>query len=250
MRNNTILRSAAGMSAAIIACLTIALSCAGRSVAEDRSIRDAGEEKVRNLMGKINEMNENAPVAFTAGFVVDGRVGKNKKFKTLGEIIHSAASKKTRISFLDSVFRSPMTVVLQDDRSLKFYLPVEKKMYLDNVDLIDLKSYVDVPVDYRFISSLAAGRIPLIPGYTVKQGVAQADSAPGSPGEYYIILENLNHYQTISLKNEIPNKIMLLNKATRDKMEFYLEKPVKSNNMRSEERRVGKECRSRWSPYH
>ena len=23
-----------------------------------------------------------------------------------------------------------------------------------------------------------------------------------------------------------------------------------SNNVRSEERRVGKECRSRWSPYH
>ena len=25
---------------------------------------------------------------------------------------------------------------------------------------------------------------------------------------------------------------------------------VYANNMRSEERRVGKECRSRWSPYH
>ena len=24
----------------------------------------------------------------------------------------------------------------------------------------------------------------------------------------------------------------------------------KKNNLRSEERRVGKECRSRWSPYH
>ena len=26
--------------------------------------------------------------------------------------------------------------------------------------------------------------------------------------------------------------------------------PVKANAARSEERRVGKECRSRWSPYH
>ena len=25
---------------------------------------------------------------------------------------------------------------------------------------------------------------------------------------------------------------------------------IKGNNYRSEERRVGKECRSRWSPYH
>ena len=29
-----------------------------------------------------------------------------------------------------------------------------------------------------------------------------------------------------------------------------LEKPVKAALERSEERRVGKECRSRWSPYH
>ena len=27
-------------------------------------------------------------------------------------------------------------------------------------------------------------------------------------------------------------------------------KPVKNQELRSEERRVGKECRSRWSPYH
>ena len=29
-----------------------------------------------------------------------------------------------------------------------------------------------------------------------------------------------------------------------------LEKVNDDNNSRSEERRVGKECRSRWSPYH
>ena len=28
------------------------------------------------------------------------------------------------------------------------------------------------------------------------------------------------------------------------------DKIVEKNNIRSEERRVGKECRSRWSPYH
>src|SRR3989440_7729194 len=30
----------------------------------------------------------------------------------------------------------------------------------------------------------------------------------------------------------------------------YLEKPADPAEVRSEERRVGKECRSRWSPYH
>ena len=30
----------------------------------------------------------------------------------------------------------------------------------------------------------------------------------------------------------------------------HLERPVFNTVLRSEERRVGKECRSRWSPYH
>src|SRR5256886_8709505 len=32
------------------------------------------------------------------------------------------------------------------------------------------------------------------------------------------------------------------------KLDFV--KPFETHNIRSEERRVGKECRSRWSPYH
>ena len=34
----------------------------------------------------------------------------------------------------------------------------------------------------------------------------------------------------------------------RDKVEKY--EALKNDTRRSEERRVGKECRSRWSPYH
>ena len=33
-------------------------------------------------------------------------------------------------------------------------------------------------------------------------------------------------------------------------MEFSIFDAIKNNFNRSEERRVGKECRSRWSPYH
>ena len=32
--------------------------------------------------------------------------------------------------------------------------------------------------------------------------------------------------------------------------DFVIKKQPKTKNNRSEERRVGKECRSRWSPYH
>ena len=34
------------------------------------------------------------------------------------------------------------------------------------------------------------------------------------------------------------------------RMEAWIEKIQEMFNKRSEERRVGKECRSRWSPYH
>ena len=34
------------------------------------------------------------------------------------------------------------------------------------------------------------------------------------------------------------------------KNSFLLSLKAEGKNMRSEERRVGKECRSRWSPYH
>ena len=34
------------------------------------------------------------------------------------------------------------------------------------------------------------------------------------------------------------------------KIDEYLLKQKKEDVIRSEERRVGKECRSRWSPYH
>ena len=36
----------------------------------------------------------------------------------------------------------------------------------------------------------------------------------------------------------------------KNKLLFWLPNDLKRFKVRSEERRVGKECRSRWSPYH
>ena len=52
-------------------------------------------------------------------------------------------------------------------------------------------------------------------------------------------------------KQKILNMIGLAQKAGKVASgEFSTEKAVKTGKARSEERRVGKECRSRWSPYH
>ena len=61
----------------------------------------------------------------------------------------------------------------------------------------------------------------------------------------------LNNSCDIPDKNEIRSQVELLTRRAPD----YLQRQKRSITLkilvsRSEERRVGKECRSRWSPYH
>ena len=44
--------------------------------------------------------------------------------------------------------------------------------------------------------------------------------------------------------------MQILKKLNIDTLKLITNNPRKVENLRSEERRVGKECRSRWSPYH
>ena len=55
-----------------------------------------------------------------------------------------------------------------------------------------------------------------------------------------------------SLKKEkVEHVFGLIGSATMEMFDaLYHEKTIKFIGVRSEERRVGKECRSRWSPYH
>ena len=50
------------------------------------------------------------------------------------------------------------------------------------------------------------------------------------------------------MKDEKTRKLIFTNEEL--KLRFFLAKPSDVPTYRSEERRVGKECRSRWSPYH
>ena len=45
-------------------------------------------------------------------------------------------------------------------------------------------------------------------------------------------------------------KSAIADKTYKMHLKFYLENQRMPDATRSEERRVGKECRSRWSPYH
>ena len=67
-----------------------------------------------------------------------------------------------------------------------------------------------------------------------------------------------NHTQKLEMIEEITkeksNKGVVLNEATCIAYDKRTQKVIatetKAKVLRSEERRVGKECRSRWSPYH
>ena len=223
-----------GIMNKIMTCIIILTSsalfvCAGRPIVGEKSIATVADPQAGRMLIVLKDINDSSPKAISAGFVVEGRLAKNKKFKSMGKMTYDGRIKKMKITFIDSVFRSPMAIAFQEGTSLKFHLPVEKKMYLDTTDRVDLKYYLNVNVNYSFLQNLAVGKIPLIDGYSVKQGMVQKEGAVTS--EHYIILENNLLYETISFNKNIPNRIMLLNKLTKEKTEFYLENPVMDNNV-------------------
>ena len=68
-----------------------------------------------------------------------------------------------------------------------------------------------------------------------------------------LILPLFNKYEPIEDKELTSRLEKILNKVGLKPGGFFVEdmsKQTKKENARSEERRVGKECRSRWSPYH
>ena len=80
----------------------------------------------------------------------------------------------------------------------------------------------------------------------------KAKKLPGTYGDILIYDEEADKHQHIQFKSaldaacpepDVPNRhnVMLLS--------LLMNKPRPADD-RSEERRVGKECRSRWSPYH
>ena len=64
------------------------------------------------------------------------------------------------------------------------------------------------------------------------------------------ILELLNERTGCALKIGAIKKSKSMDVYVPNRESKVVDRIIKLNNGRSEERRVGKECRSRWSPYH
>ena len=74
----------------------------------------------------------------------------------------------------------------------------------------------------------------------------------GKSGAYIQPPTGLPNWNIIEMAREglrfpLASSLRLAEKSTDN---LFIHKNLSINNDRSEERRVGKECRSRWSPYH
>ncbi len=180
----------------------------------------SGKDGIRVMVNTISDINMKSPESYALDFNIDGRYGE-KKNKILGSVQFNRKQRTMHVSVVDFIFRSPVMTLLQEGDVIRVYYPVEKKMYVDNIKTIDLANYGGFSIDFRMFHDLITGVIPLITGYSVKQGLI-ANNGKGS----MLILENPRYYQTISFQGNDPDKILLINRKTRDRLEIYVKNPV------------------------
>lgn len=197
--------------------------CVTADQKKEMGVEKSDISEVRAMLSQVEEFNKNAVTSYYLSFEVDGVV-KKKKFKSLGRATYDRSKARMYISFLDYIFKSPITRVYISGKEIFFYFPVDKRLVKDNAATINLKNYNDVDIDYSIVYSLLTGTIPLISGYKVKIGLSRTKG-----DKTFLILENDTTYQTISFENNIPDRIKLLRKKNRRVTEIYLERPVQRN---------------------
>lgn len=188
----------------------------------DGAVKRTGNSEAKEMIARVQEINETAPKTFAVTFEIDGNM-KKKKFKSLGKAFFDRGAGKMYISFIDYIFKSPLTRVYIDGSEIIFYFPVDKTLIKDNARTINLKNYNNIEIPYYVVYDLLTGSIPLIKDYSVKDGLVKKETSLS-----YLILENKDTYQTIAFSRDYPDKIKLLNKKTKNVIEIYLKRPMKT----------------------
>lgn len=204
----------------LIALIIIPLIFVGcKSTPKVQTIQTATQTNSSEILKKIEVLNSKTPRSYVAEFTADV-VTQKKSFKASGVSIYNQNPQKLRITLQDLVFKSPIVILVKDESLLKLYFPVENSVYVDDTSKQTSAGDNTLYFDYNFIAELSAGQIPLIENYKISNTVT--NNADGV-NHNFLILENDYFYQTISIKNDVPDKIMLVNKNNKDKIEIYLE---------------------------
>ncbi|MDY6935186.1 MAG: hypothetical protein SVZ03_13310 [Spirochaetota bacterium] len=200
------------------------ISTCSRNIENNRDYnKTPNDEKARFFINKIAEINNHSPDTLSANFIINGTIN-DKKFKSTGRILYSKNPKRMMITLLDAIFQSTLTNILQEEDILRIYYPLDKKLYIDNIQKIDLRDYlkIDTNIDLILLSQLAMGAIPLIENYSIKRVILTKNTNVGEEDTNFLIIENEQYYETISFKNEVPDKILRVDRKTNEKIEFYL----------------------------
>lgn len=204
--------------------VSVAFGCGDKLVRGDDILMSryhpSGKDAVRNMVDSMSAVNKQAPATYAADFTVDGTI-HDKTYKLMGSVQYNRKLRAMHIAFLDFIFRSPITTVFKDGDIIRIYYPAQKKLFVDNCKTIDLVNYGGVSVNFDLMYGILTGSMPLIPDYTVKEGLASNDGK-----ESILILENGRYYETISFVGNSPDKIKLIDKTNRNTYEIYMKKPV------------------------
>jgi hypothetical protein len=212
-----------------LALLIFIFSCSKALKKNNTDFIEADDKNTAYLLKLIENTGANSPQTLIANFDIEGHSGK-QNFKASGNVHLNNNPRKARIIFHDAVFKSPITEIIQDEDIIKIFFPFDKILYIDNIKTIDLKFYSSLDLDFNLVSDLSAGRIPVIKDFSVVKGL-ESGSNSGSGENKFIILENKEYYETISFKHDTADKILWMNKNTKEKVEVYLEEPLKKQDI-------------------
>ena len=191
--------------------MLLLLSCATADTVEYTQ-----SESASSLLNNISLINNNAPSYYDMTFTIEGLLN-NQKYKLTGNAQLDAKLDLICLSLTDFIFKSPISTMFGNNNEIIMYFPPEKKLFKYKKSSFDLKTLWGINLDYEIIRILASCKIPLIADYKARES-----SAPADDNTSYLILENKRYYETISFKNNMPDKIKIIDKNDRSETEFHL----------------------------
>ena len=191
-------------------------SCSGAIV--QKTFTPAENKTIKELLTILSSENEKIPETLSAQVDIEG-MRSDKKYKSIGKILFDTKNDQMNITFFDFIFKSPLTMFIKNANSLSLYYPAEKKLILSTTERINFKSISGIPLDMKDLIEISVGKIPLITKYRVKQ-VLSSDKE----NRVYLVLENPVLYETISFKDNRPDRILFIEKTQQVKVEFYINK--------------------------
>ena len=180
----------------------------------------------QEIIRKIEEGNKALPSSFTAKISVNATIN-GRSFKTGGTALYLKNPASLKVTLQDLIFRSTFADILYQADVLKVYVPIDKSLYVREKDSVS-ETTASLELNPEFVSMTALGRIPLISGYAVTKSYSSQDKVKP---EQIIVLENSSFYQSISVKEGIPDKVRILAKQGGDKFEAHFEEPVRNGHI-------------------